>query len=55
MLKILPSQTNSLAMKEKVEENLATLERIGVISKDEKSKWATPTAPVRKPNGSVLY
>ena len=42
-----------LAMKEKVEEDLARLERIGVISKVEASKWVTPTVPVRKPNGSV--
>ena len=42
-----------LAMKEKVEEDLARLEKIGVISKVETSEWATPTVPVRKPNGSV--
>ena len=41
-------------MKEKVEEGLARLEKIGVISKVETSEWATPTVPVRKPNGSVL-
>ena len=41
------------AMKEKVEEDLDRLERIGVISKVETSEWATPTVPVRKPNGSV--
>ena len=42
-----------LAMKEKVEEDLARLEKIVVISKVETSEWATPTVPVRKPNGSV--
>jgi len=31
-----------LVMKEKVEEDLARLEKIGVISKVELSKWATP-------------
>ena len=40
-------------MKEKVEEDLNRLEKIGVISKVETSEWATPTVPVRKPNGSV--
>ena len=42
-----------LALKEKVEEDLNRLERLGVISKVETSEWATPTVPVRKPNGSV--
>ena len=37
-------------MKENVEEDLA---KIGVIYKVKTSKWATPTVPVRKPNGSV--
>ena len=38
-----------LATKEKVEEDLDRLERIGVISKVETSEWATPIVPVRKP------
>ena len=40
-------------MKEKAEEDFNRLEKIGIISKVETSEWATPTVPVRKPNGSV--
>ena len=40
-------------MKEKVEEDLNRLEKLGVLSKVETSEWATPTVPMRKPNGLV--
>jgi len=40
-------------MKEKVEEDLDRLEKLGAISRVETSEWGMLTVPVRKPNGSV--
>jgi len=42
-----------LAMKEKIEEELNRLSNSGIISQVQTSEWATPTVPVKKPNGSV--
>jgi len=43
-------------VKEKIEEELNRLTNSGVISRVQTSEWATPTVPVKKPNGSVcLY
>ena len=40
-------------MKERIEGELNRLTNSGVISQVQTSEWATPTVPVKKPNGSV--
>ena len=40
-------------LRPKVEEELARLEKDGILSKVEYSEWVTPIAPVVKRNGSV--
>ena len=41
------------ALKEKVETELKRLEDEGIISKVERSEWASPIVPVPKPNGGL--
>ena len=42
-----------LAMKAKVEADLARQEKLGILEKIETSEWAAPIVPVPKPNGTV--
>ena len=41
------------AITEKYDEALDQLERDGILEKVEYSQWATPTVPVKKPDGSI--
>ena len=51
--KFFKARTVPLAMKEKVEQELDNLQKMGIISRVEFSKWACPIVPVLKQNGNV--
>lgn len=41
------------ALKTRVEEEIARLEKEGIIEKAESSEWATPVVPIVKPDGNI--
>ena len=49
----LKTRTLPFPIKEAYEESIDKLESEGIIRKVECSPWASPTVPVRKPNGSI--
>lgn len=54
--RLLKARPMPYALKPKVEEELRRLQNEGILTKAEWSKWATPTVPVPKKDGSVrLY
>ena len=51
--KFFKAHTVPLAIKEKVEQELDDLQKTGIISRVDFSKWACPIVPVLKQNGNV--
>ena len=50
---VMKCRTIPFAIKPKYEESLKKLEAEGTIRKVDFSKWASPSVPVRKPDGSI--